>query len=122
MKRILVIDDDAELVAMLKSTLSDAGLIVETAIEAHEGLRLAWEQKFDIILCDIRMPDLDGPKVLGALRSDRATMRTKVILMTGDTKAHFNAKMAAEAGAQGFLLKPFHRDKLLETIHAVSPN
>jgi signal transduction histidine kinase len=117
MKRILVIDDDETLLATLAVALRAAGYEVETTTSGQEGLRRAYELLPDLILCDVHMPDIEGPTVLQALRVDPATADLQVVLMTG-VQANLPVRSGMDLGADDFLQKPFTVMALLQCVAA----
>jgi signal transduction histidine kinase len=117
MKRILVIDDDETLLATLAVALREAGYEVETTASGQEGLRRAGELLPDLILCDVHMPDIEGPTVLQALRGDPATADLQVVLMTG-VQSNLPVRSGMDLGADDFLLKPFTVEALLQCVAA----
>ena len=117
MKRILVIDDDETLLSTLAVALREAGYEVETTASGQEGLRRAYELLPDLILCDVRMPDIEGPTVLQSLRVDPATADLQVVLMTG-VQSNLPVRSGMDLGADDFLLKPFTVVALLQCVAA----
>ncbi len=81
-KKILVVDDDTDLREALDSALTDAGFETLTANDGAEGLRIALENKPDLILLDIMMPTKTGHEMLGALRRDPWGKTAPVIFLT----------------------------------------
>lgn len=81
MARILIIDDDAEVRAMLRLTLQEVGHRVVEAADGDEGLRIQDEQAADLVLCDVFMPGRDGLGTIRALRRRHAS--TRIIAMSG---------------------------------------
>jgi PAS domain S-box-containing protein len=81
---VLLVDDEPEVVLMLKEVLEKDGYTVVTADNGAAALELLRTAPFDAILCDIRMPQLDGPGVLRALEASRPELKQRLLLMTGD--------------------------------------
>jgi CheY-like chemotaxis protein len=81
---VLVVDDEPEVVTMLKEALMRDGHQVATAPNGAAALEVLRTGRFDVVLCDIRMPHLDGPGLLRALEMIRPDMAGRVLLMTGD--------------------------------------
>jgi CheY-like chemotaxis protein len=79
-----VVDDEPEVVTMLKEALMRDGHRVVTAPNGVAALEVLRAGQFDVVLCDIRMPHLDGPGLLRALETIRPDMAGRVLLMTGD--------------------------------------
>jgi two-component system, OmpR family, alkaline phosphatase synthesis response regulator PhoP len=106
-KRVLLVDDEddiREVAAMSLETV--AGWSVIAASSGREGLKLAAEQKPDVILLDVMMPDMDGPSTFKNLQSGDETKMIPVIFLTA--KAQMREQRGfRELGAQGVISKPF---------------
>jgi PAS domain S-box-containing protein len=101
---ILLVDDEPEVVMMLKEILAKDGYEVVTSGDGVEALQLLGERHFEAILCDIRMPRLDGPGLLRALQERSPELARKLLLMTGDV-LRAAAALPSDVGA-GLLEKP----------------
>lgn len=113
--RILVIDDDGDIRAILGMVLAAEGHEVETAIDGAVGLdRLRGGARPSLILLDMMMPRLDGEGFLRAMRGDPITADIPVVILTGHPGAR---KTAAELGAAGYLVKPVELLDLLSAVH-----
>jgi len=108
---ILVIDDDVEILAMLRDFLEGEGLAVRTAGNGAEALDIVDAVAPALILLDMRMPVLDGWGFAARLRERRATY--PIVVMTAAESAQ---RWADEIGANGFIAKPFDVDELLQLI------
>jgi CheY-like chemotaxis protein len=115
---VLAIDDDPDVVLLLKENLADAGYRVIGAANASEGLRLARELRPSAITLDIVMPGADGWQVLHALKADPATRDIPVLLLTVVDQKDLGYRL----GAADYLLKPFERDDLVAALQRVAPN
>ncbi len=109
MARILVADDEIKLGALTAEMLSLDGHSVEVATGGHQALGLLGLQAFDIIVTDLRMPEIDGMKLLQEARSKRPA--PDVIMMTAYGSAE-SAVAAMKAGAADYIIKPFSTDEL----------
>jgi len=111
--KILVVDDDTSFCMMLKTFLQKKGYDVTNAFTANEAQEIIKNQKFDVVLTDIRLPDSDGLSILKAVKE--ISFETQVILMTGytDIKAAVNAM---KNGAYDYVGKPINPDEILHTI------
>lgn len=109
-KKVLIIDDEANMLHMLSALLSDHGYSVDTAGNGRVGLTLLEDQNFDFILCDIKMPNMDGMSFLQAAVS--AGHSATIIMMsafgTVDT-----AIEAMKHGAYDYISKPFKADEIV---------
>lgn len=113
MSQILIIDDERAIRKTLSEILSYEGYKVEEAADGEEGLRLAFEKSFDVILCDIKMPKKDGLELLEKLREQKPDI--PVIMISG----HGTIETAVEAvkkGAFDYISKPPDLNRLLITI------
>ena len=113
--RILVIDDDPDMVTIISMLLSINGHTPIGAYGGGEGLKIAQEMLPDLILLDIMLPDIDGFEVLRELRMDRSTQGIPVVFVTAMCSPE-NEERARNMGAQGYITKPYQRDKLMETV------
>jgi two-component system response regulator HydG len=115
--RILVIDDEPQMGPLLRRTLCDAGLEVESFVDPEAGLARLRERPFDVLVTDLRMPGIDGLEVLRRAQAIRSTCETVVIT------AHASLDSAREAlkrGAIDYLTKPFSVEgELLPVIRSV---
>jgi DNA-binding response OmpR family regulator len=115
--KIVVIEDDLTFLDLLRVHLAGAGHEVLTAEDAALGLRAVITEQPELILLDLTVPYLDGFEMIRALRSDPATMKIPVIVLTGrrDDEAFARARTL---GVSQFLTKPVPRDVLIKTIDA----
>jgi CheY-like chemotaxis protein len=108
---ILVVDDDAEILAMLRDFLESEGLAVRTAANGAEALDMLEEVEPALILLDMRMPVLDGWGF--AKRCRERQLAYPIVVMTAAESAR---RWAEEIGATGYIAKPFDVNELLQTI------
>jgi len=109
MSSVLVIDDKESMRSMLSQTLSDEGYEVSTAPNGPAGLELARDKGFDVVLTDLKMPNMDGIEVLRSVKE--MDVDTAVIVMTAFGTVE-NAVEAMRQGAYDFISKPFQPDHL----------
>ncbi|MBI2095321.1 MAG: response regulator [Candidatus Omnitrophica bacterium] len=114
-KKILVVDDETELVAMVKMRLEANRYEVITAADGQEGLDAARRERPDLILLDLMLPKIDGYKVCGLLKADTRFRAIPVIVFTARAQDS-DKKMAEETGADAYLTKPFEPQALLKKI------
>ena len=115
MSKVLVIDDEAPLTALIGRFLENAGFKVESATSGVEGLHKATAIRPDLIVLDIMMPDIDGYEVCRRLRADPRTARAAIVVLTARTQP-IDKQMALRAGADMHLVKPFSGKVLVETV------
>lgn len=119
-KSVLTVDDSKTIRDMVAFTLSQAGYTVAEASDGNAGMALVNRQKFDCIITDLNMPGMDGLSFTKAVRGSATNRATPVLLLT--TEADPAKKTAGrEAGATGWLVKPFNPQKLVETVKKVCP-
>jgi DNA-binding response OmpR family regulator len=120
MQKILVVDDDPDLLELLKMSLEGAGFSVITAMNGLEALESARSARPppDLILLDLVLPEMDGFTICEILRKDRTTAAIPVILLTGLT-SQFNRLAGLESGANDYVTKPVNPDELLARIRAL---
>jgi CheY-like chemotaxis protein len=114
-KKILIIEDNDEIRENTAELLELHHYDVFTAEEGGEGFEVAKQQKPDLIICDIMMPDTDGRKFLRLARDDKAVRDIPVIFFSAGTAAPEVQRSLAKA-ANGFLKKPFTEEELLKAI------
>lgn len=114
-KTILVVDDEARLVSLVKAYLEQGGFRVVTAKNGREALFIARQEKPDLILLDIMMPEMDGHEFLRVHRQERAT---PIILLTAKVEED-DKIIGLELGADDYVTKPFSPRELLARVRAV---
>ena len=120
-KRILTVDDSKTIRDMLRFTLTGADFDVVQAEDGVDGLRvLAANPDVDVIITDINMPNMDGFTFIEHVRQDAAHKSTPVLVLTTESGADKKAR-ARQAGATGWIVKPFDPNKLLDVIRKVLP-
>jgi two-component system copper resistance phosphate regulon response regulator CusR len=114
--KILVIDDEAKTAKFLKKGLAEAGYVVDVAADGMEGLHLAVEIEFDLIILDVMLPALDGWQVLSRLRE--ANCKALVLMLTARDAVHERVR-GFELGADDYLVKPFAFSELLARVRSL---
>ncbi len=110
--RILVVDDDANLVEVLKDILEEANHEVLSASNGHEAMALVHRQRPDLVITDLRMPEVDGLGLLRGLRRDLSTCLIPVLFLTVVDDLESEIK-ALDLGADDYIGKPVDRARLL---------
>ena len=116
--RLLLIDDDARLTAMLGDYLRAAGLSVEAAANLGEGRARIAAQSFDAVVLDLMLPDGDGLDLCRELRADPRTRQLPLLMLTARAEP-LDRVVGLELGADDYLPKPFNPRELVARIHAV---
>lgn len=116
MARILVVDDEPDIVRFAVSVLESRGHQVTTAGDGPSALESARANPPDAILLDLRLPRMDGREVCKHLKNDERTKSVPVVMMTATELSIEDIEGAAALGADEYLLKPFLRDVLIHNI------
>jgi two-component system, OmpR family, copper resistance phosphate regulon response regulator CusR len=114
--KILIIEDEAKTAGFLKKGLSEAGFVVDVAADGLDGLYLALELEFDVMILDVMLPGLDGWRVLTRLRE--AGRRTLVLVLTARDAVHERVR-GFDLGADDYLVKPFAFSELLARVRSL---
>ena len=115
---LLLIDDEPSFLRGLARLLRRGGYTVGTAAHGQSALPLLQEHPWDVILCDLRMPDLDGPDFYALLGRHYPALRPRVIFLTGDTFNADSRAFLAQCG-QPWLSKPCTAAAVRRAIHQV---
>ena len=114
--KILVIEDEVKTAKFLKKGLSEAGYVIDVAADGLEGLHLAQEIDFDLIILDVMLPMLDGWQVLARLRG---TEQKALVLMLTARDAVLERVRGFELGTDDYLVKPFAFSELLARVRSL---
>ena len=114
-KKILVVDDEVELIKALQIRLKAAGFEVIVACDGQEGLDKAQKEKPDLILLDIQLPKMDGYQTLVKLKSLQETKSIPVIMLTAKSQVG-DVEKAISKGASDYMVKPYSHLTLIEKI------
>lgn len=114
-KKILVVDDETQLVEMVKIRLEAAGYMVVCAYDGQEALEKAKKEKPDLIILDLMLPKMDGYKVCGLLKNDSRYGKIPIIMFTAKAQDE-DMVLGRELGADAYMTKPFDPKLLLGKI------
>jgi len=114
-KKILIVDDEQDFVDLVKLRLETNNYQVITASDGKQALSIAAKEKPDLILLDILMPEIDGVKVCQKLKSDPLTAGMVIVMLTAKDRP-LDIKLAKQAGADEYIIKPFDDKTLLFNI------
>jgi two-component system response regulator VicR len=117
MSRVLVVDDEPDIVYVVRAILRSAGYDVTAAAGVDDALEQLSFDEPDLILLDLRLGDEEGWRFLDILHGDGRTGRIPVVIMSAFGGPENDAR-AAESGAKAFVTKPFVASELLETVQS----
>jgi len=113
--RILIVEDEPDVLLLLENRVRGAGHDVQSASDGERGLELALAEEPDLIILDWMMPKLDGIEVLERLRADEVGGGIKVLMLTARSQQN-DVDRAFAAGADDYIVKPFSSRELVERI------
>lgn len=120
-KKVLIIDDEPDVVAYLETFLGDVGFTTVSAADAMEGREVAKREKPDVITLDIAMPEKSGGKFLKELQEDEDIAHIPVVVVTGvmkEYKTFIHGRKHIKPPA-GYIQKPIDRQTLISTLREV---
>lgn len=117
---VLVADDNRLIRMLIRASLTPLGCRLIEAQDGQEALDMAIEQNPDVLLLDVMMPRMHGYDVFEAVRANRALDSCRVIMLTA-AAANLETLESEHSGADGYILKPFDKDELRETVRALLP-
>jgi len=114
-KQVLIVDDSATMRQLVEHTLKRGDYEVIVAVNGKDALAKTSNTKVDMVITDLNMPEMDGIALIKELRNTTATRFTPIVMLTTES---LDAKQqeGKKAGASGWIVKPFHPDKLLEVV------
>jgi DNA-binding response OmpR family regulator len=115
-KRILMIEDDPNIVELARIHISDLGYLFDWSADGESGLRKAQEDEYDLILLDLMLPRLDGLEVCKRIRQEN--QKTPILMLTAKSE-EFDKVLGLELGADDYLTKPFSIRELVARIKAI---
>jgi CheY-like chemotaxis protein len=118
MPRLLIVDDEQDNIDLLVRRLSWRGFEITGALSATEGIAAVALQRPDLILMDLKMPQVDGFEAIRRLKADEATRSIPIIALTAHAMQE-DMQRATAAGADGYETKPVNINGLLEKIGAL---
>ena len=119
LKTVLTVDDSAPVRQMVSLTLTTAGYKVIEAVDGEDGYQKAIANKVDAVITDLNMPRLNGLDFIKKFRTHPSSKGVPIILLTTESDEALK-KQAKDAGAIGWIVKPFKQDQLLAVIKKVA--
>ena len=115
MKKILIVDDEADIIEILQFVLESNGYECITAFDGEEGLKLAREANPDLIILDVMMPKMNGYKISRLLKYDAKYKNIPILMLTARSQDTDKA-LGEETGADEYITKPFQIENIVETV------
>jgi DNA-binding response OmpR family regulator len=113
--KILLIDDDPNVLEILSEKLRSVGYKIVTASAGLDGLNTVYKESPNLIILDLMLPQLDGLQVCRILKFDERYKKTPIIMLTGRTEEK-NLRLGLKAGANKYLTKPFEPNQVLNEV------
>lgn len=117
-QRILVVDDDKEIVRILRAYLEKAGYTVLTAYDGETALHVIRSDRPDLVVLDLMLPDRDGWDITGLVRADEALAATPIIMLTARVESD-DKILGLNIGADDYVPKPFNPHEVVARVRAV---
>lgn len=118
--KVLAVDDSRTMRLMLEQCLAGAGFDVVTAEDGADGIERLRESSPDVVITDINMPIMDGFEFIETVRGGEFNPRLPILVLTTESAPEKKAR-ARDAGATGWIVKPFDPEKLVGAVNRVSP-
>lgn len=115
--KILIIDDEADLLETMSYRLRASGYEVITACDGPSGLDKVKSETFDLIILDVMMPGMDGFETIKRLKKETSAQKIPVIISSCGREEEEWAKKSINLGASGYVVKPFEGDSLVFTVN-----
>ena len=115
MKKILIVDDEADIIEILQFMLEANGYECVTAMDGEEGLKLAREISPDLIILDVMMPKINGYKISRLLKYDNKYKDIPIIMVTARSQLEDKA-IGEETGVNEYITKPFELDTIVKKV------
>ena len=120
MKKILIVDDEQDIVESLKFVLEVSGFVCYTAFNGEDGLKLAKEIIPDLIILDVMMPKINGYKISRLLKYDSKYKDIPIIMVTARSQLE-DKMIGEETGADIYMTKPFDIEELVNNVKKLCP-
>jgi len=114
-KKILIVDDEPDILRATKVRLISFGYEVITAGDGQDAMELLQKETPDLILLDLRLPRMNGDEICAKLKGDKKFKCIPIVIFTASSDVNTSTKVK-ESGANGYLIKPFAPEELLQVI------
>jgi DNA-binding response OmpR family regulator len=118
MAHILVVEDELHILLLIQRKFESAGYTVSTATDGDEALRMALENKYDLLLLDVMLPGREGLEICREVKTTLGADAPPVILMSARGQ-QIDVEAGRKAGADDYVIKPFSPRQLLEHVEAI---
>lgn len=118
--KVLTVDDSRTIREMVRYTLLSEGYEIDEAADGQKALEMAKSKQYDYVITDLNMPKMDGVDLITHLRAHKNYQTTPILMLTTEFSGDEKEKGKA-AGATGWIVKPFDPDKLISTLHLLTP-
>ena len=118
MRKILLVDDHPDILRLLEMSLKSEGYTIFTAANGRDGLEATRRERPDLVILDVKMPELDGYRVLSRIKSDPDLCRTVVVMLTVQDQPEDMA-LGLEIGADYSPPKPFRPDDVCHLVRRI---
>ncbi len=115
-KEVLVIEDDSDIVELLKIHLEDLDCHVSSALTGTKGLKLAETEKYDLIILDLMLPEIDGLEICRSIRAQK--VYTPILMVTAKSE-EIDKIIGLETGADDYMTKPFNVREFISRVKAI---
>lgn len=117
--KVLAIDDSRTIRSLVKKVMVDAGFDCVCADDGVQGVAMFAQENPDVVITDINMPNLDGYGVISQIRNGAANRTVPILVLTTESADHLKAR-AREAGATGWIVKPFDDAAIISVVRRVT--
>jgi two-component system chemotaxis response regulator CheY len=117
---ILIVDDSVSIRQSIRFVLEQSGYTVFEASDGLEGLKRLGEQKVNLVITDVNMPNMDGLTMVKKIRESDGLKFVPILVLTTESQGSV-VEEGKKAGATGWIVKPFNNEKLIETIKKIIP-
>ena len=115
---ILVVEDNESIRELMIAIFSDTGYEIYHARDGKEALKMVSKHNPDVVLLDIQLPEINGFDVCESIKCNSVSLHTKILMISSQSQK-FDLQKANEVGADGYIIKPFRPNTLIEKVEAL---